>query len=100
MPFGLVNSAAKFNCMMKILHQVKNIKHYVDDVLVHTAVWTEHLATLRELFARIRKAGLTIRQSKCCLGYSSLDSVGHTVGSNRRAMEEDKLDRILDTPAP
>ena len=36
---GLVNSAITFNHMMrKMLHQVKNIKPYVDDVLVHTAV--------------------------------------------------------------
>ena len=31
MPFGLVNSVATFNRMMrKMLHQVKNIEHYVD----------------------------------------------------------------------
>ena len=65
-----------------------------------TAVWTEHVATLRELFNRIRKAVLTIRPSKCCLGYSSLEFVGHMVGSDRIAMEEDKLDRIQDAPAP
>ena len=58
----------------KMLHQVKNMKHDMDDILVHTAIWTEHEAILRELFNRIKKAGLTI-----C---------------------EDKLDSIQDAPAP
>ena len=37
-PIGLVNSAATFRRTRKMLYQVKNIEHYVDDVLVHTAV--------------------------------------------------------------
>ena len=46
----------------------------------------EHLATLRELFTMVRKAELTIWPPKCCLGYSSLEFVGHTVGSDRIAV--------------
>ena len=57
--------------MIKMLHHVKNIEHYVDDNLVHTAVWTEHVEILRELFNRMREAGLTIRPTKFCLGYLS-----------------------------
>ena len=57
-------------------------------------------ANLQQVFTRIRKAGLTIHPSKCCLGYPSLDFVGHTVGSDRIAMEEEKLDRTQDAPAP
>ena len=73
---------ADVDVMRKMLHQVKNIEHYVDDILVHTNVWKEHVAILRELFNRIRKADLTICPSKCCLGYSSLEFVGHMVGSD------------------
>ena len=88
MPFGLVSSVTTFSRMMrKMFHQVKKIEHSVDDFLVHTTVRTEHLESLRELFIRIRKAGLTVHQSKCCLVYSSLEFVSHTVNSNRIAME-------------
>ena len=100
MPFGLVNLAAFSHMMSKMLHQDKNIEHYVDDVLVYRAVCTEHVATLRELFNRISKAWLAICPSKCCLGYSTLEFVGHTLGSDHIVMEEEKLDRIQDTPAP
>ena len=43
---------------------------------------------------------MTICPSKYCLGYSSLEFVGHMVVSDRIAMEEDKLDRIQDAPKP
>ena len=87
--------------MRKMLHQVKNIKHYVNDVQVHRALWTEHLATLQELFMhQDQEGGVDHTPSKCCLGYSSLYFVCHTVGSYRIVMEEDTLDRIQDVPAP
>ena len=50
-------------------HQVKNIKQYVGVVQVYTAIWTEDVSILRELFNRIREAGLAIHPSKFCLGY-------------------------------
>ena len=43
-----------------------------------------------------QEAGLTIRPFMCCLSYSSLEFVGHMVGSDQIAMEENKLDRILE----
>ena len=44
--------------------------------------------------------GLTIRPSKCCLGYLYVEFIGLMVGSDRIAREEDKMDRIQDAPAP
>ena len=41
------------------------IDHLVDDVLAHTMDWESHISRLRELFGRIRAAGLTIQPSKC-----------------------------------
>ena len=93
MPFGLVNSVSVFNHMMrKMLHQVKNIEHYVGHVLVHTAIWMEHMTILQELFNRIRKASLSIHPSKSYLGYSSLEFVDHTLRIDQTAIEDDELD--------
>ncbi len=62
MPFGLVNSAATFNRMMRrMLKGLTHTDHYVDDILEHTATWSEHIVELREVLQKIRDAGLTIR---------------------------------------
>lgn len=54
-PFGLVNSPATFNKMMrKLLSGAKDIEHYVDDIMAHTMTWEGHLTALRELFSRVK----------------------------------------------
>ena len=101
MPFGLVNSGATFNRMMrKMLRGAKDIDNYVDDMLGHTRSWEEHLTAVRDIFSRVRAAHLTMRPTKCLLGYQSLGFVGHTVGKGQIAMETDKLERIANAPQP
>ena len=81
MPFGLVNSAATFTRMMRLLLKgLDKSEHYIDDVLTHSQEWNEHLCELRKLFERVRSAGLTMKPLKCKLGFSSVDYLGHIVG--------------------
>ena len=81
MPFGLVNSAATFTSMMRLLLKGLNkSEHYIDDVLTHSLGWNEHLCELRKLFERVRSAGLTMKPSKCKLGFTSVNYLGHIVG--------------------
>ncbi|XP_069119292.1 uncharacterized protein [Argopecten irradians] len=101
LPFGLVNSGATFNRMMrKMLDGSKNTDHYVDDILGHNHTWKEHIEDLRNLFIRILDANLTVRPSKCMIGYRTLGFVGHTVGEGTIAMEDDQLEKIRDAQQP
>ena len=101
MPFGLMNAAATFNRVMrKMLDGVQNIDHFIDDVLTHTATWDDHIKALKDLFQRVRKAGLTTRPTKCCVGYNEVEFLGHKVSCNRIAMDEDKLLKIQDAAPP
>lgn len=58
----------------------------MDDSLGHTVDWNKHLEMLREFHTKIRVAGLTLRPSKCMIGYFSLDFVGHVVGQGSLAV--------------
>ncbi|XP_069108942.1 uncharacterized protein [Argopecten irradians] len=101
MPFGLVNSPATFCRMVrKLLNGMSNIDSFVDDLLIYTKKWTEHLEVLNELFARLRKAGLTARPTKCALGYDSLECLGHIVGQQRLLPNPDKVRAILEADRP
>ena len=40
---------------------------YLDDIIVYSKSVEEHLILLGEVFARLRKAGLKIKPSKCHL---------------------------------
>ena len=101
MPFGLVNSGSTFNRMMrKLLNGVENVDHYVDDILIHTTSWNEHLKAIQEVLERIKHSGLTIRPSKCLMGYSTMDFTGHVVGNGSVTTESDKIERIKEAARP
>ncbi|XP_053406591.1 uncharacterized protein LOC128559314 [Mercenaria mercenaria] len=100
MPFGMVNSGATFNRMMrKLLAGIKDADNYVDDVLGHTITWERHVMMLRNLFTRIREARLTVKPSKCMIGFGSISFTGHVVGDGMMQME-DELDKIRSADRP
>ncbi len=101
MPFGLINSGASFNKMMrKLLKGCSNVDNYVDDILGHTVSWDAHMSTLRDIFHRIREASLTVRPSKCYIGYGTIDFTGHVVGKGEIRTEEDKVNKIRNATQP
>ena len=101
MPFGMVNSGATYNRMMrKLLSNMSNIDNFVDDVLGHTKEWFEHLKMLRSLFDRISQANLTIKPSKCFTGYNDIDFVGHRIKDGNILPQDDKTEKIRDAKIP
>ena len=82
MPFGLCNAPATFQRFMERvragLHWSSCIV-YLDDIIVYSRSVEEHLTLLGEVFARLRKAGLKIKPSKCHLLQTSVCYLGHVV---------------------
>ena len=54
----------------------------------------------RELFSRVSSAGLTIKPSKCMIGFGEIEFVGHMVGNGNLEMEEEKVTKIKNAPQP
>nr|XP_018672786.1 uncharacterized protein zf(cchc)-26 isoform X2 [Ciona intestinalis] len=101
MPFGMKNSSATFvRGMRKLLEGMENVEHYIDDVIVHTRTWNDHLATLEELFKRLARANVTARPTKCRLGAGDVDFLGHHVGNNVIGLHDDNVRKIRDAPRP
>ena len=67
---------------------------------MYTHTWPEHLAILREVYKHLMSAGMTVKPSKCCLGYSRIDFVGHKVEEGQLTTQDDKLDRVQEAPVP
>ena len=69
LPFGMINSGATHtHCMRKL--------HYMDDLLVHTQSWEDHMIALRELLERLVTANLTVRPAKCWIGWDWVELLG------------------------
>ena len=70
MPFGLCNAPATFQRLMDMVLaglQWTSCLVYLDDVIVPGKTFSEHLNFLRDVFGRIREAGLKLQSTKCFL---------------------------------
>jgi cleavage and polyadenylation specificity factor subunit 1 len=66
MPFGLRNAGNTFQRMMDgILAGLSFVFCYLDDIIIASKDEQEHLEHLREVFSRLREAGLVINAEKC-----------------------------------
>ena len=101
MPFGMINSAATLKrTMKKLIEDLDNVDFYWDDILVHTRTWEEHIKALRELFARLLRAGMTLRPTKCIFGASCVDFLGHRLEQGALGLHEENVEKIKNAPRP
>lgn len=82
MPFGLVNATAR---MMRLMDRVfgpefdQNVFYYVDDIILISDTFSNHMELLRTVFEKLRGAGLTINFEKSVFCRSSLKFLGYVV---------------------
>ena len=101
LPFGLVTAPANFSRMMRLLLDgLKDVDNFIDDLLEHTETWEAHIQLLKILLQRLRECCLTARPSKCEIGFSSIDFLGHCVGDGKLMMSEEKARAIVEAPRP
>lgn len=68
--------------------------------MAHSGEWSEHLDALRDFFARVRKANLTLKPSKCEIGESDVSFLGHRLTENRLQPRQETVDKVLQAPRP
>ena len=62
MPFGLQGAPATFQRMMdKLLRGLEHSVSYIDDIVVYSETWREHLKDLECVLQRLLEAGLTLK---------------------------------------
>lgn len=103
LPFGLKNAPAIFQRMMdKLLGSLRwqAALVYIDDVIIFSSTWPEHIAHLRTILQSATKIGLRFHLSKCRFGYANLQLLG--MGLSRYGLHtiEEKVKAISDLSPP
>ena len=102
MPFGLQGAPATFQRMMD--HLLEGMREfmgaYLDDLIVFSRSWTEHLQHVSTVLNRLRAAGLTAKPKKCQFGMAECVYLGHVVGGGKVQVEESKVDAIRGIATP
>jgi len=99
LPFGLTSTSATFQRLMEqVLSQLhwKTLLIYLDDVIVISPDFKTHISRLREVFKRLRGAGLKLKPSKCALLQLEVKYLRHVVGRNGVATDPEKVRAIED----
>ena len=67
MPFGLKNAPAVFQKLTsRIMTPHKQFAvPYIDDVVIFSGSWEEHLVHVERVLTTLREAGLTVSMNKC-----------------------------------
>ena len=70
MPFGLRGAPATFQRLMeRLLWGLEDfVIAYLDDIIIYSHTWDEHLEHVTKVLDRLRQAGLTAKPQKCQLG--------------------------------
>ena len=85
MPFGLVNSQATFQQMIDCtLKGLKHTESYIDDCIIYSQTFEQHLVDLQEVLERMKQANIHIRYRKCQLGYDKVEFLGHSISEEGR----------------
>jgi hypothetical protein len=64
-PFGMKNSPATFQRLMNLLIvDIDGIDAYIDDVIISSDSWEQHLMTIRKFYERLTEANLTVNNDK------------------------------------
>ena len=102
MPFGLVMAPSTFQRLMdKILHLLHDFAvAYLDDILIHSITWENHLVHLTTVFEKLKAAGLTVKEKKCIFGKTNCEYLGYFVGSGTVQPMEGKVAAIAEFGRP
>ena len=102
MPFGLHGVAATFQRLMdKILSPVKDFAGaYIDDILIYSKNWEEHLEHLEKVLQVLQDAKLKVNPAKCKVARKRVKFLGFQVTQGRIQTVSDKVDQVTAWPTP
>jgi len=81
------------------LHR-KTLLVYLDDVIVISPHFGTHVSQLREVFDRLRAAGLKLKPFKCALLQREVKYLGHVGDRDRVATHPEKVQAVRDWTVP
>ena len=103
MPFGMCNAPATFQRLMEVVLAGliwDSCFAYIDDVLVCSHTFEDHLEHLRQVFSRLRQAGLRLKARKCLFLREEVPYLGHVVTRSGIKPDPSKTEKMRNYPPP
>ncbi|CAG2229314.1 Retrovirus-related Pol polyprotein from transposon 17.6,Retrovirus-related Pol polyprotein from transposon 412,Retrovirus-related Pol polyprotein from transposon 297 [Mytilus edulis] len=79
---------------------IEFITVYLDDIIVFSKTFDEHLKNLSEVCDRLRSANLKLHPKKCFLLQKEVTFLGHKVSHEGKSTDDEKIKAVQDWPTP
>jgi hypothetical protein len=86
--------------MHRVLSGVDAAFPFVDDCLVSSPTWEQHLLDVRTVLERLQAAGLVLNGEKCIFAASEVKFLGHRVTSSGVSPLPEKVEAVRRHPRP
>ena len=103
MAMGLKNAGGTFQRLMELVLaglDTQTCLVYLDDIILFSRTEDEHLKTLRDVFERIRGAGLKLKPQKCHIARNEVTFLGHSVSEKGVLPDRRNVEKVLTWPEP
>lgn len=103
MPFGLCNAPATFERLMDtVLRGLKwkTCLCYLDDIVVFSSTFSQHLQRLDEVLTCLANAGLQLNTKKCHFASKTIKVLGHVVNKEGVRPDPEKISAVMSFPRP
>lgn len=103
MPFWLCNASATFQCLMQVV--LSGLEWdccfiYIDDILVASKTFDDHLHHLQLVFERLQRAGLRLKPAKCRFLMDKVPYLGFIISKHGIQPDPSKTDKVYNFPRP
>ena len=103
MPMGLASAPATFQRLMQATMSdfaFQFLLVYLDDLLVYSKTFDEHMEHLERLLQRVTETGLKLKASKCQFLRREVTYLGHTISADGVSCESGKVECVQNWPTP
>lgn len=103
LPYGLCGAPATFQRLLDRIitpELAPACFAYLDDIIIATDTFGDHVHYLKLVFARLREAGLRVNFDKCTFGCSEMRYLGFVVNEQGLQVDPEKIEPLLKFPTP
>ena len=103
LPFGLTTAPSVFQRLMDLVLcglTYLTCLVYIDDIIVFSRDFDDHVQRLQEVFDRLRGANLKLHVKKCCLFQRKVAFLGHVLSEAGIEVQDDKVAAVRNWPTP
>ncbi|GFW85259.1 uncharacterized protein TNCV_3249991 [Trichonephila clavipes] len=99
MPFDLSEATPNFQKTIDMIHVKPVLGHfvsvYMDDVIITSPSFTEHVYHLNQVFTLLRDAGLILNKDKCCFARDKLKYLGLIIIKDGIKTDDNKVKNVV-----